>query len=77
MQAGVVIAVISILGSIVTAAVSYYFSRKKEIDADWRNQKLIQYKELLAALSDTAIHGINHTKAQEYDYRVDAHTHYR
>src|SRR5258708_29112569 len=65
MEASVIIAVISALGSIVAAAMSYHFSRKREIEANWRNQKLIHYQELLAALSDAAIHGINHDKAQE------------
>ena len=65
MEAAVIIAVISALGSIMAAVMSYHFSRKREIEADWRNQKLINYKELLSALSDAAIHGINHNKAQE------------
>src|SRR4051812_4250503 len=65
MQTSVVIAVISAFGSIVAAALSYHFSRKREIEANWRNQKLTHYQELLSALSDAAIHGINHTKAQE------------
>lgn len=65
MQAAVIIAVISALGSIIAALVSYHFSRKREIEADWRNQKLVSYKELLSALSDAAIHGINQDKAQE------------
>jgi len=65
METAVIIAVISALGSIVAAAMSYHFSRKREIEADWRNQKLVNYKELLSALSDAAIHGINHNKAQE------------
>ena len=65
METAVIIAVISALGSIIAAAMSYHFSRKREIEADWRNQKLVTYKELLSALSDAAIHGINHNKAQE------------
>jgi len=65
MQASVIIAAISALGSIIAAAASYHFSRKRELESDWRNQKVLHYKELLSALSDAAIHGINHHRAQE------------
>jgi hypothetical protein len=65
METAVIIAVISALGSIAAALMSYHFSRKREIEADWRNQKLLSYKELLSSLSDAAIHGINHNQAQE------------
>lgn len=65
METSVVIAVISAASSVVAAALSYFFSRKRELEGEWRNQKLVHYKELLGALSDAAIHGINHDKAQE------------
>ncbi|MGH9968079.1 MAG: hypothetical protein ACREBG_09640 [Pyrinomonadaceae bacterium] len=35
------------------------------MEAEWRTQKLAHYRELLGALSDAAIHGINHDRAQE------------
>ena len=57
MEAALIIAIISALGSVIAAVTSYYFSRKREIEADWRNQKLTAYKELLAGLSDAAIGG--------------------
>lgn len=65
MDTTLIIAIVSAVGSVAAAIVSYHFSRKREIEADWRNQKLTHYRELLSALSDTAIHGINHSKAQE------------
>ena len=65
MEAALIIAIISALGSVIAAVTSYYFSRKREIEADWRNQKLTAYKELLAGLSDAAIGGINDIAAQE------------
>lgn len=65
METSVIIAVISAASSVIAAVLSYFFSRKRELEGEWRNQKLVHYKELLAALSDAAIHGINHDKAQE------------
>ena len=65
MEPSVIIAVVSALSSVIAAALSYYFSRKRERESEWRNQKLINYRELLSALSDAAIHGINNDKAQE------------
>jgi hypothetical protein len=65
MQASAITATIAALSSVVAAFVSYHFSRKREIEADWRNQRLTQYRELLSSLSDAAIHGINSNKAQE------------
>lgn len=65
MRPSVVIAVVSAMSSVIAAALSYYFSRKRERESEWRNQKLIHYRELLSALSDAAIHGINSEKAQE------------
>ncbi len=65
METSVAIAVISAASSVIAAALSYFFSRKRELESEWRDQKLTHYKELLGALSDAAIHGINHDKAQE------------
>lgn len=37
--------------SVIVVAVSYFFTKKKERDADWRKYKFEQYKEFLGALS--------------------------
>jgi len=60
----VLIAIISAATSIVIASLSYFLSKKREVEAEWRKQKLTQYRELLSSLSDCAIDGINHDEAQ-------------
>lgn len=65
METSVAIAIITASSSVIVVALSHFFSRRKDRDTEWRNQKIAHYKELLAALSETAIHGINHDRAQE------------
>ena len=38
-------------GAIVTAGLTYFFTKRREREADWRKMKLDQYKEYVAALS--------------------------
>jgi hypothetical protein len=40
-----------VVGVISAAAVSYYFTKKKDREADWRKYKFEQYKEFLASMS--------------------------
>ncbi|MCE5322990.1 hypothetical protein LLG46_06710 [bacterium] len=40
---------------VAVPTLTYYFTRKKEIEADWRKRKLEHYNELLSAISDVAI----------------------
>jgi hypothetical protein len=64
MDTNVLIAIISAATSIVIASLSYFFSKKREVEGEWRKQKLTQYRELLSSLSDCAIDGINNDEAQ-------------
>jgi hypothetical protein len=47
----VAIAIISAVTSILGAAVSFFFSMRKEREADWRKIKFEHYREFMAALS--------------------------
>jgi hypothetical protein len=38
-------------GAVVTAGLTYFFTKRREREADWRKFKLDQYKEYVAALS--------------------------
>jgi hypothetical protein len=51
METGVVIAIISAVTSVLGAAVSFFFSMRKEREADWRKIKFEHYREFMAALS--------------------------
>lgn len=52
MDTSVVVSVISAASGVVVAAVSFYLTKKKEREADWRKYKFEQYKEFMLALSN-------------------------
>ena len=51
MDTSVIVAVISTAAGVTVAALSYYFSKKKEREADWRKYKFEQYKEFMVSIS--------------------------
>jgi len=53
MDTSVVVAVISAATGVIVAAVSFYLTKKKEREADWRKYKYVQYKEFLVSVSGT------------------------
>src|ERR1039457_3327513 len=50
----------------VTQPITYFFSRKRDHEADWRKMKLEQYKEYVAALSGTVHHPSESTVQQRF-----------
>jgi len=59
MDTTVVVSVIAAASSVIVTAVSFYLTKKKEREADWRKYKYEQYKELLISMSEVT--GINPT----------------
>jgi hypothetical protein len=53
MDTSVIVAVISTTAAVTVAALSFYFSKKKDREADWRKYKYEQYKEFLVSVSGT------------------------
>ena len=53
MDTKIVVSVISALALIVAPAFSFYWTRRKEREAEWPKQKREQYRELLEAISST------------------------
>jgi hypothetical protein len=51
MEVAILVAIISAAASIFGAALTFYFSRKKEREADWRKIKLEHYRDFMSALS--------------------------
>ena len=51
MNTSVIVAVISAAASVIVAAISFYFTKKKDREADWRKYKFEQYKEFLLSMS--------------------------
>jgi len=51
MDTSVVVSVISAASGVIVVAVSFYLTKKKEREADWRKYKFEQYKEFLVSMS--------------------------
>jgi len=51
MDTSVAVSVIAAASSVVLAAVSFYLTKKKEREADWRKYKYEQYKEFMVSIS--------------------------
>ncbi len=58
MDNSILVAVITVSGSILVAAITFFLTKKHQRDEEWRHEKLNHYKELLSAMFDTAIDGI-------------------
>ena len=53
MNTSVLVAVISAAASLAVAAITFWLTKQKEREAEWRQQKLEHYREFLDALSGT------------------------
>jgi len=53
MDTPILVAVISAAASITIAAITFFLTKSKEREAEWRKQKLEHYREFLDALSGT------------------------
>jgi hypothetical protein len=56
---------VSAAGSVIVAAFTYQFTKRQQINAEWRSQKLNHYRELLASLSALAVDGIDKDVANQ------------
>jgi len=63
MDASVITAIITSSGAIIVAALTFFLTKRHERLSEWRQKKLDHYKELLSAISDLAVDGINKDKA--------------
>jgi competence protein ComGF len=55
MATEVMVAVITVSGSVLVAAVSYFLTKRQQREAEWRDSKLNHYKVLLSSISDLAV----------------------
>lgn len=51
METAILTALIAVLGGVVAAAASYWFTKRREREADWRKEKLAHYKAFIESLS--------------------------
>ena len=62
MNGTIIVAIITVVGSIVAAAITSYLTKAKDREAEWRAVKLTHYKRFMTALS--AIVGSKPTDAE-------------
>jgi hypothetical protein len=63
MNTTIIATLITISGSIMVAALTFYLTKKHEIKVEWQKQKLNHYKVLISLLSDLAVDGTDKEKA--------------
>ena len=51
METPITTAVIALFGSRLAATLTYWFTKRREREAEWRKEKLAYYKELIESLS--------------------------
>jgi len=54
MEAPIIVAIISAATALLASALTFYLTKQKEREAEWRKQKLDHYKEFMAALNGIA-----------------------
>lgn len=62
----IIVAIITVVGTIVAAAVTVYLTKSKEREAEWRSHKLAHYKRFMTALS--AIVGSTPTPKERIEF---------
>jgi hypothetical protein len=63
MNEPIIVALITVSGSILVAALTFYLTKSQERSIRWRNEKLNHYKVLFSALSDLAVDGTDKKEA--------------
>jgi hypothetical protein len=63
MDSTITIAIIGASATIFGAALTYYLTKKQQIDKEWRESKINHYKVLISSLSDLAVDGTDKNEA--------------
>jgi hypothetical protein len=66
METNVIIVAISSVTAIVVAALTYYTTKQREREAEWRREKLTHYKDYFAALAETIGKDVSHDARSRY-----------
>ncbi len=59
----IIIAIIGASATLFGAALTYYLTKKQQIDKEWRDAKINHYKVLLTSISDLVVDGIDKNEA--------------
>lgn len=63
MNSTIIIAIIGASATLFGAALTYYLTKKLQIDKEWRDAKIKHYKVLISSLSDLAVDGTDKNEA--------------
>lgn len=66
MDNSILVAIIAASGSILVAAVTFYLTKRHQLNVEWQHEKLNHYKVLLSALSDLAVDGTDKEEANQH-----------
>jgi hypothetical protein len=56
MDSSILVAIITVSGSILVAAITFYLTKRHQLNIEWQHEKLNHYKVLLSAISYLAIY---------------------
>lgn len=59
----VMVIIISTAGSLITASITFFLTKRYEIKAEWRKRKFSYYETLFTAMADLAIDGTDKEEA--------------
>lgn len=71
MDTNILLAVVPIAGGLITAAASYWFTKKQQLELQRAESKLNHYKTLLTAISDLAIDNLDHDAHRRFANAVN------
>lgn len=63
MNSTIIIAIIGASATFFGAALTYYLTKKQQINKEWRDAKIKHYKALISSLSDLAVDGTDKNEA--------------
>src|SRR5574341_44220 len=65
MDTNVLVALITVSGSILAASLTYYYTKLLQTKTEWQHEKMNHYKVLLSSLSDLAVDGKDKIEANQ------------
>lgn len=63
--------ILTIVGGLLIAAATFWFTKKKEREAEWRKEKLAYYKAFVDSLSGVVIGEYTHQSQKEFSKAVN------
>lgn len=63
MDTTIIITLITVVGTVIVSAFTFYFTKRHELNVDWQKQKINHYKALMSAISDLAVDRTDKEKA--------------